>query len=132
MMHRLTLLALLAAAGQDAGKLKSESFDKDPGWEAFNNKIVPEKVPTVVQDFGYSVTHFAGKEAGEIGGRITRTMKPAWYGAPIETRTLDHKLSASGTFSIARAAAGGGVFFGWFNGKQPEGAGRPMNSLGLH
>src|SRR5205085_8720766 len=126
------LLSALLAAAQDPAKLKTETFDKDPGWEAFNNHIVPEKVPTVVQDFGYSPTHFAGKEAGEVGGRVTRTMKPAYYAAKIEPKTLNDKLSASGAFVITHATAGGGLFFGWFNAKQPEGAGRPMGSLGLH
>jgi hypothetical protein len=137
--HRpsLSLLILFAAgalAAQDppASSPKAEPFDKDPGWEAFNNHIVPEGIPTIVQDFGYSGTRFAGKEAGEIGGRIMRTLRPAYYAAKIAPRTLDDKLSASGTFVITKASAGGGVFFGWFNAKQPEGAGRPIGSLGLH
>jgi hypothetical protein len=35
------------AADQPKSVLRTESFDKDPGWEAHNNRIVPERVPTV-------------------------------------------------------------------------------------
>src|SRR4051812_29172889 len=62
-----TLLAEPAAPGT-----KSESFDRDPGWEAINNRVVPEKPQTVVQDFGYSNTSYAGKATGEMGGLVWR------------------------------------------------------------
>src|SRR5205823_4740683 len=58
---------------------KAEHFDKDPGWEGVNNRVVLAKLVTVTQDFGYSLTNFAGKEKGEIGGRIQRAGKPAYY-----------------------------------------------------
>ncbi len=55
--------------------LRTERFDKDPsgkdpggknpGWEGLNNRIVPTRLPTVTQDFGYSPTSFAGKEKGK-------------------------------------------------------------------
>ena len=54
----LGALFSFAFAGIGAGAepaqpvLKSESFDKDPGWEAHNNRIVPKEYPTIVQDFG--------------------------------------------------------------------------------
>src|ERR1039457_2194318 len=50
--------------------LKTEHFDRDPGWEGYNNRIVPAHARMVKQDFGYSATHFAGKAVGELGGRI--------------------------------------------------------------
>jgi hypothetical protein len=72
----LTLPAALAvgagdgrADNQPKTALKNESFDKDPGWEGHNNRIVPERVPTMTQDFGYCKTNFAGKAAGELGAR---------------------------------------------------------------
>ena len=34
--------------------LKVESFDRDPGWLGWNNRIVPQEYPTIAQDFGYS------------------------------------------------------------------------------
>src|SRR4051794_31249668 len=65
-------LAAGAGDGQPKTALRTESFDKDPGWEGHNNRIVPERLPTVTQNFGYSKTNFAGKGAGELGGQITR------------------------------------------------------------
>src|ERR1044071_5540013 len=77
------LLALFIAtsarlAAADA-PLKSESFDRDPGWEGHNNHVVPEKPQPVKQDFGYSATQFAGKAAGELGGVVQRATTPASY-----------------------------------------------------
>src|ERR1700756_792830 len=102
-----------AAADPPKGGFKAESFDKDPGWEGHNNRIVPERVPTVVQDFGYSKTNFASKEKGEIGGHVTRASEPAYYADKIGPVTLDDKLSASGTLALTKTAAGGGIFFGF-------------------
>lgn len=111
--------------------LKSETFDKDPNWEAHNNRIVPQDVKIVKQDFGYSPTNFAGKAKGEIGGAIKRSTTPAYYAKKIAAKTLDDKLTASGTFAIPKAQGGAGVFFGFFNSQQPGGSGRPVGSLGL-
>ena len=123
---------LQGAESESSPTLKTEHFDRDPGWEGHNNRIVPEKVRLVKQDFGYSATHFAGKEAGEIGGRIQRSSVPASYAAPLApTRTLDDKLSASGSFAVTGSQGGAGVFFGFFNSHQPGGSGRPIGSLGL-
>jgi hypothetical protein len=132
----LLLVGLVVSAsvsgGQDTppSNLKSESFDKDPGWEGSNNRMVPAKPATATQDFGYSPTRFAGKGQGEIGGRITRTAKPAFYAAKV-AKTLNDKLHASGTFAMTASGSGSGFFFGWFNATQQEGCGRPMHSLGL-
>lgn len=124
--------SLLAFTASSAEALKTERFDRDPGWDAHNNRIVPEKVAVVKQDFGHSATNYAGAGAGEVGGRITRTTRPASYAAKIAPKTLDDKLSAAGSFAITEAKPGGGVFFGWFNAQQPGGSGRPIGSLGLH
>ena len=52
---------------------KVERFDKDPGWDGFNNRVKVDKPNPVVQDFGYSKTNRAGgKAAGELGGRVQR------------------------------------------------------------
>ena len=128
---------LTTAIGDDkndhpATVLKFESFDKDPGWDAFNNRVIPKKLATVTQDFGYSATNHAGKAKGEIGGRVTRAGKPAYYADRIAPKTLNDKLSASGSFALTKTGSGAAVFFGWFNADQPDGGGRPMNSLGLH
>lgn len=119
--------------GQEARAVtKHESFDRDPGWEGHNNHIVPERRPTVVQDFGYSKTNFAGKSAGEMGGLVTRAALPSYYAASIRPVTLDDRLTASGTFAFTKATPSGGLFFGFFKGEQSGGGGRPTGSLGLN
>jgi hypothetical protein len=132
-MTRLSAIVLVLAVAALAAEpgLKTESFDKDPGWEGHNNRIVPKTVPTFVQDFGYRPTNHAGRAAGEIGGQVQRAAEPAYYAARIGPRTLDDKLSASGTFAITRTTGGGGLFFGFFRAEQPGGGGRPVGSLGL-
>ncbi len=112
--------------------LKTEHFDRDPGWEGHQNRIVPKKVLMVKQDFGYSATHFAGQGAGEMGGTIQRTTTPATYAATLTpAKTLNDRLTASGSFAITSAQAGAGLFFGFFNAQQPGGSGRPIGSLGM-
>jgi hypothetical protein len=73
------LLSLPMSRADDQPKTvqKTEHFDKDPGWEGLNNRVMPAKLVTVTQDFGYSPTNFAGKEKGEIGGRVQRAGKPS-------------------------------------------------------
>src|SRR5262245_59019914 len=118
-------LLVLAAAEEPKAGLAAESFDKEPGWEGHNNRRRPKVGPTITQDFGYI------KEKGEIGGKVVRCMTPSSYAARIGPKTLDDKLSASGTFSLKGASGSSGVFFGWFNADQPGGSGRPVRSLGL-
>jgi hypothetical protein len=131
MNTRLLLLFAGMPCLLQAAELKSESFDRDPGWEGHNNHIVPKNVLKVTQDFGFSATNIAGKAAGEIGGRIQRSTTPASYAAEIPVKTLDDKFSASGSFAITKSEGGAGVFFGFFNSQQPGGSGRPIGSLGL-
>ncbi len=126
----LSLCCLLSSSPARAAQLKSESFDRDPQWEGVNNRIEPKHTPTVTQDFGWSATAFASQTPGEVGGRVTRSTKPASYGDQI-TKTLNDKLTASGTFALTASSPGAGLFFGWFNASQPGGGGRPMQSLGL-
>ncbi len=135
----ITLVALLLAGlsaqrgmpQQAATAAKMESFDRDPGWEGWNNRIVPAKPTLVTQDFGHSATNFAGKENGEIGGRVQRTSKPAYYADRIAGKTLNEPLSASGTFAITATGGNTAIFFGWFKAEQPDSGGRPISSLGL-
>jgi hypothetical protein len=77
---------------------RTESFDKDPGWDGRNHRSKAFSRKTVRQDFGYSRTHHArGKKAGEIGGFIHPAAEPAYYARRIPTRTLEQKLTAAGT-----------------------------------
>jgi len=111
---------------------KTETFDRDPGWEGHNNRIALKNVPTVTQNFGYSSTHFAGKAAGEMGGQVWRSTTPAFYAARIPARTLNDSLAASGTFVITAPSGSAGCFFGWFDSTKLPSGGRPIGSLGLN
>src|SRR4051794_30900681 len=61
LMHgRFPFVAILVLFGSHNGMaedlwagalLKSESFDRDPGWDAFNNHVQPKRTQTVTQDF---------------------------------------------------------------------------------
>jgi hypothetical protein len=107
---------------------KTEHFDKDPLWEGWQNRIKPREAKTVEQEFGFSATNFAGKAKSEIGGTIWRDSKVAWYADKIPDKTLNDRLSASGTFALTASSGSSGAFFGWF--KEQRGDGR-QNSLGF-
>lgn len=138
LLHLMLLVTLAVGASngwagdQPRSALKTESFDKDPGWEGHNNRIIPERAPTVTQDFGYSKTNFAGKATGELGGQVMRASEPAYCADKIGPVTLDEKISASGTFALTKTSPGGGIFFGFFRAEQPSAGGRPTGSLGMN
>src|SRR4051794_34924511 len=112
-LRRLLAMFFIAGAaaiaiGAASPDSKSESFDRDPGWEGVGNRIVPKLVPTVVQNFGYNATNIAGKAAGEMGGRVMRASEPAYYADNIGTKSLDDKLSASGTLALSKTTPSSG------------------------
>ncbi|MDO8587014.1 MAG: hypothetical protein Q7T82_08230 [Armatimonadota bacterium] len=109
--------------------IKTETFDRDPNWEGFYNRMKPEDAREVKQNFGYARTHFAGKMAGEMGGVIWRSMTPAHYGDRLAPRTLNDRLTATGSFALTDSSGGDGIFFGWFNARQ-QGF-RPVNFVGF-
>jgi hypothetical protein len=128
----ITQAAPAQAESPPAAGLRAVNFDHDPGWEEFNNHVIPKNPLVVKQDFGYSATNHAGKAKGELGGSVQRSTTPASYAAALTpAKTLDDKLSASGTFAVTAAQGGAGLFFGFFNSKQPGGSGRAIGSLGL-
>ena len=129
---KLSAIALFVTTGLlSAESIKTETFDRDPGWEGYHNRIIPEKPLIVTQDFGHSTTGHAGKAPGEVGGRIQRSTTPAFYAAEIPVKTLEDKFTASGSFAVTASQPGAGVFFGFFHSQQPGGSGRPIGSLGL-
>lgn len=101
-----------AASGS---RLKTESFDRDPGWEGINNRSAQQREPMRIrQDFGYSMTNKAGGRAtGEIGGFITPAGEAAFYGKAIEPTDFEKPLSASGTLSVG--TGGTNLLLGFFN-----------------
>jgi len=116
---------------------KSEAFDQDPHWDANGNRPSAVSLPLVEQDFGYSRTHHAGNAPGEIGGKITPSIRPAWYAKRIPTRSFDGKLNASGSLSLvaAQSISGwhtqGNLYVGWFNADPRALIWRPRNFLGF-
>src|SRR5689334_16484479 len=123
--HPLTLILVALAAPlvfsqeRPAYVQKTQSFDRDPGWEGHNNNLKPKVDKVVKQDFDFSLTNFAGKEKGEIGGTLWRSPSRAYYAAKIPKKTLNDKMTASGTFALTATAGSSGAFFGWFNSDLP-------------
>ncbi len=93
-----------------------ENFSVDPNWEGKGNRTAEKHARTVVQNFGYSRTNYAGgKTLGEIGGRISRSLTPATYATVIPTKTLNDPFTASGKFAVTEADGSSGMLIGWFN-----------------
>lgn len=92
----------------------TQDFTADPYWDGRNN-VRTERGREKTQDFGHSQTNHAGGGAGEIGGSICRSVKPATYAVPIGPKTLNDRLKASGRFNVTRSEGGSGALIGWFN-----------------
>src|SRR3954471_18809959 len=88
------LAASLAMAGE-----RTESFDRDPGWEGKNSRATTTEPRDVRQDFGFSPTDHAGRKPGEMGGLLTPAAEPAYYAKPIAEKSLREGASASGTLA---------------------------------
>src|SRR4030095_9321331 len=116
---------------------KTERFDHDPQWDGKQNRLAPTRPPLVEQDFGYSTTQHAGKAAGEIGGKVSQSIRPAYYGKVVPTCTLEEPLNASGSLSIVEAKAimgwhtQGNIYVGWFNSDIHDLIWRPRNFIGF-
>ena len=95
--------------------LRFEDFNRDPQWESYRSRLLPNPLPITRQDFGWRNMSHAGGRPGEIAGWIQRSVTPAWFAKVIPARTLNDKLSASGKFAVTRDEGGSGVLFGWFN-----------------
>jgi hypothetical protein len=98
-----------------AALLKTESFDRDPGWLGVNNRLASQVEPVRIrQDFGYSpATAHAGGDRGEIGGFVTPAGEAAFYGLPIERADFEQPLTASGTMLVS--PGGTHLLLGFFN-----------------
>lgn len=110
------------AAPVDAAGVRHLGFSADPHWEGLANRILPDPLPIVRQDFGYGdAGHAKGKTKGEIGGRIQRSPTPCSYARVIEPKSFNYRLSASGRFAVTAADGNGGLMFGWFNAAESRG-----------
>src|SRR5262245_26262672 len=108
------LVSQRPGSSSQAGE-RMETFDRDPGWEAQNNraKSIPARV--VRQDFGFSpgTHHAGGRGVGEPGGVISPAAESAYFAKRISPLTLRDRLTASGTLAL-----GGGpvhALVGFFN-----------------
>lgn len=122
----VALCSVAAFSGETVQRF--ESFDTDPKWEGFNNRIVGVDMPTINQDFGYSRTTHASNTPGEIGGRMYDSRTQAYYALPFgKPLDFDDKLSASGKLAITDLETRGVAYLGFFNDHVHEW--RPWNSL---
>ncbi len=145
-MKNITLVVIAAATAIVAGASSRvcgegdlvrvhQDFSRDPAWEGSNNRLKATFPPRILQRFGWSPTNHAGKGAGEIGGYVQSTTRPAWYAKVIERRTMEAPLSFSGDFTMLEGRAISGwhtqaeVNIGFFNS---SGQGwRPKNFIGF-
>jgi hypothetical protein len=108
-----------AAAPPPAALLRTETFDRDPGWDGHNNRSNVPLPRMVRQDFGYSGTSHAGGGAGEIGGFVTPAAEPAYYAKVIPACGFRDRLIASGTLTVAPGGnldnGAGNTLVGFFN-----------------
>ena len=102
------------ALAQDPSRC-CEDFTTDPQWESYRSRLLPNPLPVTRQDFGWRDTPHPDGTRGEIGGWIQRSLRPAWFARTIPTRTLNERLSASGSFAVTRDEGASGVLFGWFH-----------------
>ena len=122
--------ARLAGADGPRG-VRAQSFDADPGWDGFRNRLQPTRPHVVRQAFGRRPTNKAGgKRPGEAGGWVQRSITPASYAVPVASKTLDDKLSFSGRFAVHRDDSSTGTLLGFFNDKASRGW-RTAHSLAL-
>lgn len=105
----------IVSAGAQAAPQRFQDFNADPQWESFRSRQLPSPVPITRQDFGSRRTRRQGGRQAEIGGRIQRSLTPAWFAKVIPRRTLNDKLSASGKFAVTQDESNAGVLFGWFH-----------------
>lgn len=134
------LFSLGAASGAAPELLKTESFDRDPGWDGHNNRSQVPGPRAVRQDFGWSRTSFASRPgagaaaSGEIGGFVTPAAEPAYYAKPIPVRSFNDKVTASGTLVVSPGGTiedgAGNTLVGFFNADSIN-EWRTPNSLAL-
>ena len=74
-------------------------FDAEVPRPAFNRKLAGKSLGLI-------------KSPGEMGGQLQRASEPAFYADKLgPARTLDDKLSASGSFALTKSEGGAGIFY---------------------
>src|SRR5215210_7702530 len=77
----------------DRTKLRFQDFRADPHWQAHDNRRLG-RCTTTRQDFG-------SEGDASIGGLITRSSRPAWYGRRVSLG-FERRFSASGVLVVRR------------------------------
>jgi hypothetical protein len=102
--------------------LNGQKFDlsRDPNWQGMNNRVTfVERDFHPGQNYGYSQTNWAGKNAGEIGGLFWRNepIDPhhGFYADEIGALTLDDSISFSGSINFVNGGTDASMQFGYFN-----------------
>jgi hypothetical protein len=111
----LSAVLFAAQAAEPRAVMKTETFDRDPGWDRSNNRPADRKDEPVEvrQDFGFSPTSHAGGKPGEAGGRVQAAAEAAYYAQVIREIKLQGPLRASGTLAVADG--GTHLLLGFFN-----------------
>lgn len=110
----VAVLPILLVASSTVAEQRHQSFDKNPNWESHNSRSMALPRKPIKQDFGFSNTHHAGgKASGELGGFIHPAAEPAYYARQIPRKTLNDKLTASGTVNCTGRQFH--VLLGFFN-----------------
>ena len=129
-------LRFTADAGLAPANRRTQDFSTDPGWEAVNTVLPVTFPPRLLQSFGYCTSNLAGESAGELGGYIQNTTRPACCGKVLDPPlTMNDPLACSGTFvlmegrSISQWITMGCANFGFFN--SAEQGWRAKNFVGL-
>ena len=122
-----------AADDQPKTVLKTESFDRDPGWEGHNNRdragaYCRRSCRISATARRISPARRPGRWAGMSRGRRSRPSTPT-RSAPDARRQAQRVRDSS---PLTKTTAGGGIFFGFFRAEQPGAGGRPIGSLGLN
>lgn len=111
-----------------------EDFSTDPGWDAKgNHEKFEDLLGYGMNDFGFSMTNYAGGKPGEMGGRLWHVQEPqyvAHYGDDIGRLGLNDKLTASGKIAFKRYSIDCALRFGWYNGDDLGSP--PKNYLGVY
>lgn len=86
-------------------------------WEGYRNQQLPNPPPVTRQDFGWQATqHTGGREPGELGGWICRSLTPARYFRGLDRLlSLDQPFRTSGRLAVTRAEGASGALVGWRN-----------------
>lgn len=94
-----------------------QDFSVDPNWDGYRNQLRPAADTSILQQFGWSCSRYAGGDGcGEIGGRIQRSLGRARFSMPLETAmTLDDRLEVSGRMAVRHCDGASGALIGWFH-----------------